>query len=122
MLEILDFGEIDVCEGGDGVMVERGEGDLVKVDEVDFVYVGVGEGGVGVGVDVVVVDDDYEGIVEFGEVLVGEEDVVVGELFEDEFVVEVVCLGVLGEEEVVFVFFVGFGEGVDVGELGGGGC
>lgn len=102
--------------------VERGEGDLVKVDEADFAHAGAGEGGAGVGADAAAADDDHEGIAEFGEALVGEEDAVAGELLEDELVVEVACLGALGEEEVVFVFFVGFGEGADAGELGGGGC
>ena len=56
-----DFGRTDVGEGGDGVAVQRGESDLVEVDEADLGDAGADEGGDGVGSDTAAADYDNEG-------------------------------------------------------------
>jgi hypothetical protein len=73
----------DVCERGDGVAVQRAEGDLVEVDEADFATAGTRQGGCCVGADAAAADDDDEGVAQFGEAFVGQEDAVAGELLED---------------------------------------
>lgn len=86
---------------------------MVEIYQADLGDAGAGEGGACVRAHAAAADYDDEGVAEFGEAFVAQEDAVPGELFEDELVVEVAGLGALGEEEVVLIFSVRFGEGAD---------
>jgi hypothetical protein len=56
---------------------------LVEVDEADFATAGTRQGCCCVGADAAAADDDYEGVAQFGEAFVCQEDAVAGELLED---------------------------------------
>jgi hypothetical protein len=77
------LGRSDICEGCYRVAVQGAEGHLVEVDEADFATAGTRQGGCCVGADAAAADDDYEGVAQFGEAFVCQEDAVAGELLED---------------------------------------
>jgi len=76
-----------VCEGGYSVTVQRRQSDLIEINDAQFSSSGSGEGGCGVRTDSADSNNDDEGVAEFFEAVVGEEDAVAGELFQDEFCV-----------------------------------
>jgi hypothetical protein len=79
---------------------------LIEVDQADLATAGTSKGCSSVRANATTANDDHEGVAEFGESFISQEDSISCQLFEDECFVVVAQTSAAGKGNASLVFFV----------------